>query len=108
MTSTSVEAAPDTNAIRPSGSAGIPSARVAAVGPGHPSALILASESDLLTIGIAGWLDPLPAALGLLTFAIPLDLPSVELGLAWHPRTAADPAQAWFRHHARGALLASS
>ncbi|MFB9930808.1 LysR family transcriptional regulator [Amycolatopsis halotolerans] len=80
--------------------------RVAVVVPGHPSALILASSSDLVTIGIAGWLDPFLTALGLRTFDIPLDLPPIELGLAWHPRTAADPAQLWFRARVRTAMLA--
>ncbi|MGW7535755.1 LysR substrate-binding domain-containing protein [Amycolatopsis sp. NPDC054798] len=82
--------------------------RVAVVVPGHPSALVLASESDLVTIGVVGWLDPFLAALGLRTFPIPLDLPPIELGLAWHPRTAADPAQLWFRNHVRAALLRST
>ncbi|GAA1020738.1 LysR family transcriptional regulator [Amycolatopsis albidoflavus] len=80
--------------------------RVAVVVPGHPSALALASSSDLVTIGVAGWLDPFLAALGLRTFDIPLDLPPIELGLAWHPRTATDPAQLWFRARVRTAMLA--
>ncbi|MET8802033.1 hypothetical protein [Streptomyces sp. NPDC004546] len=36
-------------------------------------------------------------SLGLVTFEIPLPLPAVEVGFAWHPRHDADPAHAWLR-----------
>jgi hypothetical protein len=33
-------------------------------------------------------------SLGLVAFEIPLPLPAVEVGFAWHPRHDADPAHA--------------
>ncbi|GAA3532432.1 LysR family transcriptional regulator [Amycolatopsis ultiminotia] len=78
--------------------------RVPVVVPGHPSALALAAGSELVTLAVAGWLGPLMDSLGLRTFPIPLELPPIELGLAWHPRTAADPAQRWFREHVKAAV----
>ncbi|GAA3032373.1 hypothetical protein GCM10010448_13010 [Streptomyces glomeratus] len=46
---------------------------------------------------IASWGLPLAAELGLVTFAVPLPLPPLHMGLAWHPRHDADPAHAWLR-----------
>jgi len=81
--------------------------RVTVVVPGHPSALAVAAGSDLVTLAVAGWSVPLLTGLGLRTFPVPLALPPIELGLAWHPRTAADPAQHWFRNHLRKAVETS-
>lgn len=50
------------------------------------------------------WALPLAAALGLVTFEVPLRLPPLRLGLAWHPRHDADPAHAWLRRTVRELL----
>ncbi|MFC4950213.1 hypothetical protein [Pseudonocardia sp. GCM10023141] len=49
----------------------------------------------------------LPGSLGLHVFDVPLALPPLVLGMAWHPRTDADPAQRWFRERTREAVPGS-
>ncbi|MFI2609734.1 LysR family transcriptional regulator [Kitasatospora sp. NPDC018619] len=75
------------------------SRRVTVVVPSHTGAMLLARESDLVTLAPAAWLPETVAALGLRTFPIPLRLDPLEVGMAWHPRTSADPAHRWFRDH---------
>ncbi|MFJ2866684.1 LysR family transcriptional regulator [Kitasatospora sp. NPDC087314] len=79
--------------------------RVAAVVPSHTSAMMLARDTDLIALSLADWLPDTIAALGLRTFPIPLDLVPLDLGMAWHPRNAADPAHRWFREHLAAAVL---
>ncbi|MFD9692138.1 LysR family transcriptional regulator [Kitasatospora sp. NPDC059146] len=78
--------------------------RVAVVVPSHTAAMLLARDSDLVTLGAADWLPEAFEALGLRTFPIPLELPPLELGMAWHPRNSADPAHRWFRAHLAAAV----
>ncbi|MGW2377740.1 LysR family transcriptional regulator [Kitasatospora sp. NPDC001683] len=78
--------------------------RVAVVVPSHTGAMLLARDSDLVTLGPADWLPETFEALGLRTFPIPLELPPLELGMAWHPRNSVDPAQRWFRAHLAAAV----
>ncbi|KWT57054.1 LysR family transcriptional regulator [Streptomyces albus subsp. albus] len=73
--------------------------RIAVVVPSHTSAMILARDTDLVTLTLADWLPDTIQALGLRTFPIPLDLPPIEFGMAWHPRNSADPGHRWFREH---------
>ncbi|ARP71911.1 LysR family transcriptional regulator [Streptomyces pluripotens] len=62
----------------------------------YPASLFVLRDSDL--IGLVGsWSLPLAAALGLVAFDVPLRLPPLRVGLAWHPRHDADPAHAWLR-----------
>jgi DNA-binding transcriptional LysR family regulator len=66
--------------------------------PSHP----------LLTALIAAdWLTPITADLGLRSFAIPLGLPPVDVGIAWHPRNDIDPAHRWFRQHLASTFVRS-
>jgi DNA-binding transcriptional LysR family regulator len=59
----------------------------------------------LLTVGAGGVICPAPAALsattrtalGLCAFEIPLPLPEVSIGMAWHPRNTADSGHRWLR-----------
>ncbi|MFI9362013.1 LysR family transcriptional regulator [Kitasatospora sp. NPDC053057] len=78
--------------------------RVAVVVPSHTGAMLLARDSDLVTLGPADWLPQTFDALGLRTFPIPLELPPLELGMAWHPRNSVDPGQRWFRTHLAAAV----
>ncbi|WP_371494383.1 hypothetical protein OG871_04655 [Kitasatospora sp. NBC_00374] len=39
------------------------------------------------------------------TFAIPLDVPPLEIGMAWHPRNTADHGHRWFRGHLRAVTV---
>ncbi|MCX4745887.1 LysR family transcriptional regulator [Kitasatospora sp. NBC_01287] len=75
--------------------------RVAAVVPGHTSALLLTRSTDLVSLTLAGRLPDTIAALGLRTFPIPLDVPPLDVGMAWHPRNTSDPAHRWFRDQIR-------
>lgn len=65
-----------------------------------PASLFVLRDSDLVGL-ITSWGLPLAAALGLVTFRVPLRLPALGLGLAWHPRHDADPAHAWLRRCVR-------
>ncbi|GAB1327972.1 LysR family transcriptional regulator [Streptomyces sennicomposti] len=75
---------------------------VGAVGT-FPAALFVLRECDLVGL-ITAWGLPLAAALGLVTFDVPLELPVLGMGLAWHPRHDADPAHAWLRQCFRETL----
>ncbi|RKE22367.1 LysR family transcriptional regulator [Streptomyces sp. TLI_171] len=79
--------------------------RVAVVVPSHTAAMLLARDTDLIALGLADWLPGAVHDLGLRTFPIPLELPPLELGLAWHPRNDGDPAHRWFRDHLAAAVL---
>ncbi|GHF30430.1 putative transcriptional regulator, LysR family protein [Streptomyces mashuensis] len=81
--------------------------RVAVIVPSHTGAMILARDTDLVAITLAGWLTGTISALGLRTFPIPLDLAPLDLGMAWHPRNATDPAHRWFRDHVAEVILDS-
>ncbi|MFB7631962.1 LysR family transcriptional regulator [Streptomyces sp. NPDC056149] len=80
--------------------------RIAVVVPSHTAAMMLARNNDLIALTLSGWLPDTTAALGLRTFPIPLDLAPLDLGMAWHPRNATDPAHRWFRDRLAAAALA--
>ncbi|MET4429457.1 LysR family transcriptional regulator [Mycolicibacterium sp. 624] len=73
------------------------SRRVAVVVPSHTSAMLLARSTDLVALTAPVWAASITPDFGLRAFPIPLELPTVELGMAWHPRNDADPAHRWFR-----------
>ncbi|MFD9334514.1 LysR family transcriptional regulator [Streptomyces sp. NPDC060028] len=75
--------------------------RVVAVVPGWSAALLLCRETDLVCLAPAGGAAHHLDALGLTTFEVPLELPPVVLGMAWHPRNDADPAHIWLRDQVR-------
>ncbi|WP_251094611.1 LysR family transcriptional regulator [Streptomyces sp. Caat 7-52] len=62
----------------------------------YPASLFVLRETGLIGL-ISQWGRPLADALKLVTFEIPLRLPAVSVGFAWHPRHDADPAHAWLR-----------
>ncbi|WP_399039703.1 LysR family transcriptional regulator [Streptomyces sp. 3330] len=61
-----------------------------------PSSLFVIRDTDLVGLNTA-WGLPLARSLGLVSFEVPLPLPPLRLGMAWHPRHDADPAHAWLR-----------
>ena len=71
--------------------------RVAVVLPSHTAALFLARSTDLVALAPAVRGNSTAQSLGLHTFEVPLDLPTVDVGMAWHPRNDADPAHRWLR-----------
>lgn len=62
----------------------------------YPASLFVLRDTDLIGL-ITEWGRPLADALGLVAFEIPLPLPTMPVGFAWHPRHDADPAHAWLR-----------
>ncbi|MEU0191423.1 LysR family transcriptional regulator [Streptomyces afghaniensis] len=68
-----------------------------------PASLFVLRATDLAGL-INAWSVPLARALGLVTFDVPLRLPPVRVGLAWHPRHDADPAHGWLRGTVREIL----
>ncbi|MEW1678997.1 LysR family transcriptional regulator [Streptomyces noursei] len=79
--------------------------RTAVVVPSHTSAMLLARDTDLVALCLADWLPETVSALGLRAFPLPLDLPPLDLGMAWHPRNANDPGHRWFRDRLAAAVL---
>ncbi|MEV6838901.1 LysR family transcriptional regulator [Streptomyces sp. NPDC051133] len=70
----------------------------------YPASLFVLRETDLIGL-ITSHGRPMAHALGLATFEIPLALPAVEVGFAWHPRHDADPAHAWLRDCVRELMI---
>ncbi|MEV0848256.1 LysR family transcriptional regulator [Streptomyces sp. NPDC049954] len=69
-----------------------------------PASLHLLADSDLVGLATAG-AARLPHRLGLRIFEVPLDLPPLDMALAWHPRHEADPAHRWLRELVRQEAL---
>nr|WP_095871727.1 LysR family transcriptional regulator [Streptomyces sp. TLI_235] len=69
----------------------------------YPAALFVLRTTDLVGLTTARSRH-LAEALGLVAVEIPLDLPALPFGLAWHPRHDADPAHAWLRSCVRELL----
>ncbi|GAQ51593.1 LysR family transcriptional regulator [Streptomyces acidiscabies] len=61
-----------------------------------PASLFVLRDTDLVGLN-TGWGLSLARTLGLVHFEVPLPLPPLRLGMAWHPRYDADPAHAWLR-----------
>ncbi|MEV7615486.1 LysR family transcriptional regulator [Streptomyces sp. NPDC089799] len=68
-----------------------------------PASFFILRETDLIGL-ISSRTARQAEALGLVTFDIPLDLPPLPVGMAWHPRHDADPAHVWLRACARELL----
>ncbi|MEV0260013.1 LysR family transcriptional regulator [Streptomyces sp. NPDC050617] len=85
--------------------------RVTVVLPSHLAAMALAASSDvvcLLPTVVPGAapspLTDIAATFNLRLLEIPLPLPPVTIGMAWHPRHAADGAHHWLRDAVRRVL----
>ncbi|MFD8500775.1 LysR family transcriptional regulator [Amycolatopsis sp. NPDC059657] len=80
------------------------SRRVVAVVPTYSASMFLARDTDVVCLAAcrigAEWIE----ALGLRTIEIPLDLPPVVVGMAWHPRNDADRVHRWLRDRVRAVL----
>lgn len=68
------------------------------------SSLFILRETDLVGL-IPQQNRALAQALDLTTFPIPLSLPSLPFGMAWHPRHDADTTHRWLRTTIRELLL---
>lgn len=85
--------------------------RVSAVLPSHLAAMTLAAVSDVVCLVPAAPDGAAPSPLtapasvfGLHLLDIPLPLPPLTIGMAWHPRHAADGAHHWLRAAVRQTL----
>ncbi|MGW0863427.1 LysR family transcriptional regulator [Streptomyces sp. NPDC002611] len=88
--------------------------RVSAVLPSHLAALHLAARGDVVCLVPAALPGDPPSpvteaagTLGLDLLDIPLPLPPLVIGIAWHPRHAADGAHRWLRDAVRRTLRPS-
>lgn len=81
--------------------------RVAAVVPTLASALFLARETDVVCVAPARLGRPMLDTLGLRTFPIPLALPSLTIGMAWHPRNHHDRTHQLLRERTRHIMAAA-
>ncbi|WP_275294457.1 LysR family transcriptional regulator [Amycolatopsis sp. La24] len=88
--------------------------RVAIVLPSHLAAMAVAARSDVVCLIPASLPgeppSPLTAdatALGLRLLDIPVPLPPLEIGMAWHPRQSADGAHRWLRAAVRRTLCSN-
>ncbi|MER5778482.1 LysR family transcriptional regulator [Streptomyces sp. NPDC002039] len=66
----------------------------------YPASLFVLRDTDLVGL-ITTQGTPLAHGMGLETFPVPLELPTLPFGMAWHPRHDADPAHTWLRDRAR-------
>ncbi|MFI9507383.1 LysR family transcriptional regulator [Nocardia sp. NPDC052566] len=89
--------------------------RVSVVLPSHLAAMTLAARTDIVCLVPAALPGAAPSpltddatALGLRLLDIPLPLPPLTIGIAWHPRHTADGAHRWLRGAIRRALSTSS
>ncbi|MFF0745424.1 LysR family transcriptional regulator [Streptomyces sp. NPDC004111] len=87
------------------------SRRVSAVLPGHLAAMALAAAGDVVCLVPTALPGEPPSpltdaahGLGLRLLEIPLQLPPVTIGMAWHPRHTADGAHHWLRGAVRRVL----
>ncbi|GGV25273.1 hypothetical protein GCM10010495_46410 [Kitasatospora herbaricolor] len=85
--------------------------RVGVVLPSHLAAMTLAARTDVVCLVPAALPGAAPSplthdagALGLRLLDIPLDLPPLTIGMAWHPRNTADGAHRWLRAAVRRTL----
>ncbi|MFF8788784.1 LysR family transcriptional regulator [Streptomyces sp. NPDC015125] len=85
--------------------------RVAVVLPSHLAAMTLAARSDVVCLSptappgaASAPLTDAATTLGLRLLDIPLPLPPVTIGMAWHPRHAADGGHHWLRNAVRRTL----
>lgn len=75
--------------------------RVVAVVQSFASALFLARETDVVCVAPARLGRTMLDALGLHTFPIPLTLPALTIGMAWHPRNDHDRTHQLLRERTR-------
>ena len=75
---------------------------IVAVVPGHPDAMRIARQSDLVALVPRSCLSSAltsaaPLTEGLASFELPVRTPEIVISAMWHPRVDADPAHRWLR-----------
>ncbi|WP_424892493.1 LysR family transcriptional regulator [Streptomyces sp. XH2] len=71
--------------------------RVVGTAPTFAAALFVIAGSDAVGLVPERAARPAAAALGLVTFEVPLDLPPLRFSMAWHPRHEEDSGHRWLR-----------
>ncbi|MDS0134607.1 MULTISPECIES: LysR family transcriptional regulator [unclassified Amycolatopsis] len=84
------------------------SRRVIAVLPSFAGALQVARGTDVVCVTPAKLGRPMLETLGLRTFPIPVAVPEVVLGMAWHPRNHHDRTHALLRERVRRIMAAAA
>jgi DNA-binding transcriptional LysR family regulator len=84
------------------------SRRVVAVVPTFAGSLFLARETNVVCVAPAGLGRSMLEALGLRTFPIPLALPPLTIGMAWHPRNHHDRTHQFLRERTRHIMTADA
>jgi DNA-binding transcriptional LysR family regulator len=84
------------------------SRRVIAVLPSFAGALYLARGTDVVCVAPAGLGRSMLDTLGLRTFPIPVALPDIALGMAWHPRNHHDRTHQLLRERVRHIMASTS
>ncbi|GHH25708.1 LysR family transcriptional regulator [Streptomyces lanatus] len=84
------------------------SRRVVAVVPSVATALFLARDTDVVSVAPAGLGRPMVDTLGLRTFPIPLALPHLDIGMAWHPCNHHDRTHQLLRERTRHVMTAAA
>lgn len=72
---------------------------IAVVVPGHPDALRIAAQSDLIALVPRSCLDSRQwgVVAPMASFELPVSTPDITVSAMWHPRLDADPAHRWLR-----------
>lgn len=78
--------------------------RIAAVVGGFATAIAVVRRTDM--VSTVPFRHSGVLLEGVHVFALPIDLPSLEVVLLWHPRQEADPAHRWLRECVQGAVVA--
>ncbi|MGE0215315.1 LysR family transcriptional regulator [Mycolicibacterium sp.] len=81
--------------------------RVVAVVPSFAGALHLTRGTDVVCVAPARLGAPMLETLGLHTFSIPLTLPAMTIGMAWHPRNHHDRTHRLLRDRTRHIMAAA-
>jgi DNA-binding transcriptional LysR family regulator len=84
------------------------SRRVIAVLPSFAGALYLARGTDVVCVAPAALGRSMLDTLGLRTFPIPVALPDIALGMAWHPRNHHDRTHQLLRERVRHIMASTS
>lgn len=63
----------------------------------HAAAALIAAGSDLVALVPRSTARMLAGSLDLVLLAVPLDLPTIRIAMAWHGRLDDDPVAAWVR-----------
>jgi len=65
--------------------------------PNFRAAMTIASQSQLLALVPAAYLERMDGSAALRAFELPVEVPPITVSQMWHPRLDRDPAHRWLR-----------